>query len=153
MHTTGSDSARAALDTVARTRQEMATKLGNCPPIRHVMFGALFAVLIGTIAISTSAQIMGCAAVIVGVLAIKRWDERRMGVFINGYRKGRTLPVTLGFVGLMILLVAAAMHMRIEGFADASKAGLAAIAFVLGVAFSIVWMRVFRKELRAGMLA
>ncbi len=144
---TDSESARIALDAVSRTRAELARGFGKCPPWRHAIFGLVFAVLIGSIAVSSAMQIAGSGLVIIAVLAIKRSDEKRMGVFINGYRKGRTLPVTLGFVGVMIVLVVAAMHMRNHGFSDFSKAGLAAIAFAVAVAFSMVWQAVFRREL------
>jgi len=139
--------AQSALASVHSAEARLANKVGHCPPWRHAAFGALFALLIGSIAISSTVQFAAMPVIIAGVVLLIRWDRKRYGVFINGYRRGRTLPVTLGFVGIMIVLVVAAMHMRVNGFTDASKIGLAALAFAIAIGFSLAWGRTFMREL------
>src|SRR5690242_9136441 len=96
--------ARAALDKVGMTRTQMAA-ICNCPPWRHAAFGLIFAVLIGSISISGTAQVIGTAVVLVLTGLLVAHDRVRYGVFVNGYRRGATLPLTLTYVGVMIVLV------------------------------------------------
>jgi len=141
--------ARAALDSAGAARAQLAA-LGMCPPWRHAAFGAVFAVLIGSIGISATAQMIGTASVLVMVGLLVMHDRRRYGVFINGYRRGATLPVTLLYAGVMVVLVVAAIFMRDHGFSIWSKLGLAAIAFALATALSVKWSRTFRREMEEG---
>jgi len=138
--------ARAALRNVGMTRAQMA-ELCNCPPWRHAAFGAIFAVLIGSIAISSTAQIVGTVIVLASTGLLVRSDLKRYGVFVNGYRRGATLPLTLGYVGAMIGLVAAAMYLRVNDFSLWTKLALAAVTFGLATALSVQWSRVFRREM------
>ena len=138
--------ARAALDKVGMTRTQMAA-ICNCPPWRHAAFGLIFAVLIGSISISGTAQVIGTAVVLVLTGLLVAHDRVRYGVFVNGYRRGATLPLTLTYVGVMIVLVATAMFMRLNGFTLLGKLALSAIALALATAVSVKWSRVFRREL------
>ena len=138
--------ARAALDKVGMTRTQMAA-ICNCPPWRHAAFGLIFAVLIGSISISGTAQVISTAVVLVLTGLLVAHDRVRYGVFVNGYRRGATLPLTLTYVGVMIVLVVTAMFMRLNGFTLLSKLALAAIALALATAVSVKWSRVFRREL------
>jgi hypothetical protein len=142
----GQDEARAALDSIGQTRAQLAA-LANCPPWRHAAFGLIFAILVGSISISGTAQIVGTVVILVLVGLLVRSDLKRYGVFVNGYRRGATLPLTLGYVGFMIVLVAAAMYMRLHGFSLWSKLGLAALAFAMATALSVKWGRTYRREM------
>jgi hypothetical protein len=141
-------SARAALDGVAQAQAGVAAAI-QCPPWRHAAFGAIFAALIGSVAVSQTVQMMTAPAVLICIAVIVRSDRRRMGAWVNGYRRGRTLPVTLGFLAMMMVLVVVAMKLRLGGAEWSAKAGLAALAGALGICFSVVWQRVYRAELRA----
>ncbi len=144
--TTTPAQARAALDRVGMTRAQMVA-ICNCPPWRHAAFGVIFAILIGSISISSAAQIVGTIMVLALTAFLVVHDRWRYGVFVNGYRRGATLPLTLVYVGVVIALVAAAMHMRLNDFSPWSKLALAAIAFALATTVSVKWSRVFRREL------
>lgn len=139
--------AREALDRIQAADSRLAEKIGHCPPWRHAAFGGMFALLIGSIAVSSAVQFATIPVILAFVVLMMRSDRQRLGVFINGYRRGATLPVTFVFVGLMIALVFFAMQMRVEGFSDWCKAGLAAIAFVMAILFSLKWQSVFNREL------
>ena len=141
------DEALAALSGVQDAQNRLAADI-ECPPWRHAAMGGFFAVLIGSIAISSQAQMAMMPLVMLGLILLVRSDRKRMGLFVNGYRRGRTLPVSLACLAIMLTLVFAAMHMRNHDFLLASKAALAVIAAIAGTAFSVVWQRVYRRELR-----
>ena len=139
--------AQAAIAGVRSAEASLADKVAHCPPWRHAAFGGIFAVLIGSIAISDTAQIVGTVIVLVSIVVLMRSDRKRYGVFINGYRRGATLPLTLLYVGVMAVMVAAAMYLRVNDFSIWSKAALTVIAFAMATLFSVKWSGVFRKEL------
>ncbi|WP_338465947.1 hypothetical protein RXV95_10230 [Novosphingobium sp. ZN18A2] len=142
------DEARRALATVAQTKAGMAETIANCPPWRHALFAAIFAVLIASVAISSFVQFATIPFILAAIFLVKKSDERRLGVFVNGYRPGKTRKVSLSFVAVIVVLVVAAMNMRTSHFSNLSKAGLTAISFAIAYAYSVVWQRVFLNELR-----
>lgn len=145
------DEARAALAGVRNAEGRLAGKVAQCPPWRHAAFGGVLAVLIGSIAISGTAQVIGTAIVLGLIVLIVQSDRKRYGVFVNGYRRGATLPMTFAYIVAMVTLVAAALYMREHGFSIWSKLGLAAIAFALATAISVKWQAIFRRELERGL--
>lgn len=147
--TTHEDALRA-LDAVARTRADMAADLGECPAWRHAAFAALMAALVGSIAISNTAQIVATPLILLAVFAIMRSDRQRLGVFVSGYRRGRTLKVTIFLLVLMAAGVVAAMTLRDNDATMLAKAALAGGAFIASYGLSVVWQRVFRSELIDG---
>ena len=145
-----SHEARHALDELSNAQTLIAEDLGHCPPWRHVLFGALFSVLIGSIAISSAAQLAAAPFILLATALIVRSDRKRLGVFINGYRRGATLPLTIIYLVAMIGLLLAAMYLRISGFRWAYKLGLSALTFAIAVGFSVYWQSIYRLELMAG---
>ena len=140
----------AALAGVRTAETRLAGKVANCPPWRHAAFGGVLAILIGSIAISTQAQIVGTVIVLALIVLIVQSDRRRYGVFVNGYLRGKTRSMTLVYLGAMTTLVSAAMYMRLNDFSIFSKLALAAIAFALATAISVKWQAAFRRELEGG---
>ena len=142
--------ARHALDQLSSAQSLIADDLGHCPPWRHVLFGALFFVLIGSIAISSAAQLYAAPFILIATALIVRSDRKRLGVFINGYRRGATLPLTIIFLVVMIGLVFWGMQLRTAGYSLPHKLGLSALAFAVAVGFSVYWQSIYRLELEAG---
>jgi Ca2+/H+ antiporter len=134
------EEARAALDDMTDATRKLALW-------RHAAFGAI----IGAIVLSQGfAMPLGTVLFVfamAGLAAITVDERRRYGVFVSGYRKGRTLPLTLLFVALMLATIAAEFHARTTGMSLAVKLGIAAGAFVLGFGFSLIWTRIYRREL------
>ncbi|WP_095012854.1 hypothetical protein [Tsuneonella mangrovi] len=144
------EDSRSALDALAgvhASENRLAERAGVCPPWRHALYGALFLVLIGSITISDKVQLVGSGIVILAAALMAYYDRRRRGLLITGFRRDKTLPVTLGFLGLLMVLVVSAVQMREASFAPLSKAGLAAIAFIMGTIFSVVRQRVYLRQL------
>ena len=144
-----SNEAAAALAGVSGAQHRLADQIGDCPPWRHAAFGFVMALLVGGASLPPLLQ---STTVVVGmalVALIVRYDRRRYGVFINGYRRGRTLPLTLLVLAGVLLLMFAGIHAREAGLSAWTKAGIAALTFAYAVAGSVVWQRTFLAELRA----
>jgi hypothetical protein len=140
--------AQAALDSAAAVRAKIA-EVGVCPPWRHAAFGAVMSLLIfgagEPLAWQTASLViaMGLVALIVS------WDRRRYGVFVNGYRKGKTRrAIALLVVGLAGLLVWQ-IHLREEHAAAWVPFAIAGLTFCFATAGSVWWASLFRQEMGA----
>lgn len=144
------DEARAALDGMDAAKRELALSAANCPPWRHAAFGGLLALLV----VSQGFQQPWQAAMFVLAMAGVAWlatdDRRRYGLFVNGYRRGRTLPVTLALLGATLAAMAGEFHARTAELSLGTKLGIGAIEFVLAVAASVAFARIYRRELEGG---
>ena len=140
------DEARAALAAKAIAEQDLA-RLGVCPPWRHAAFAALETMLVASPLAGFTGQYVIYAILVLGMIAILRSDRRRLGVFINGYRRGRTrmvvLPLVLGVLALFSLSTAAVLFWQMPRLSVAC----AVIAFPLCYFGSVVWQKVFVREL------
>ena len=141
--------AAAALAGVSSAEHRLADQIGPCPPWRHAAFGGVMALLVGGASLPLLLQSTTVAVGMALVALIVHYDRRRYGVFINGYRRGKTLPLTLLLLGGVLLLLIAQIHAREAGLSAWTKAGITALTFLYAVAGSVVWQRVFVAELRA----
>jgi CHASE2 domain-containing sensor protein len=82
-----------------------------------------------------------------GVILVQRWDRARTGTFLNGWRAGRTLPISLIAVLANADLFAIGAHYALGGMTWVPLA-LALVATAFGVAVSYAWQRVYLRELR-----
>jgi hypothetical protein len=84
------------------------------------------------------------------LLWLARGDKLRTGVFVNGWRKGRTLPISI--LLLLVLLGLMALARRGHGLPFPAPVTLLAggLALVLGTLSSIWWQRVYIAELTRG---
>lgn len=138
--------ARAALDNVGMTRAQMAA-LGMCPPWRHAAFGAIMGLLVGGLGFPTAIQTATFVIAMGGVVAISSYDRRRYGVFVNGYRKGATRPLTFALLAVMLGLLVLQIWLRDNGASTALHLALGLVAFAIGTGTSVIWGRVFRREM------
>lgn len=141
------DEARAALASVRATNDRIARDLGVCTPWRHIIVGLLMALLVGAITFSLAAQLVANVFVILVAVWLIRRDRQRTGVFVNGYRRGRTLPVTLAMIVVLAGMAVAAFSLRENHAGWLPKLGLAALAFVVATCAGFVWQWVWRREL------
>jgi hypothetical protein len=142
------EEARLALLAKSAAEQNLA-KLALCPPWRHAAFAALMAGLVSTPAFSQPIRFGLLAIIFAAIALIVRSDRRRLGVFINGYRRGKTRRVTFPMLLVILGFYSASfycgdvLHRPVFSFA------LAAMAFGVGYAGSVIWQRVFVRELGA----
>lgn len=142
--------ARAALDNIDAAQRELALKNTQYPLWRHAAFGAVMGALVLSPGLALPYQMALLAIASAGVAWLAADDRRRYGVFINGYRKGRTLPLTLAMVAALLLAVGGEIYARVEGLQLAIKLGVAGFAFVVAMGASLWWTRIYRRELLNG---
>lgn len=138
--------ARAALDAIDGARSKLAD-VGFCPPWRHAVFGAILGAMVLAVGVGGAAQVALTVSALAGVAIVVTYDRRRYGVFINGYRRGPTLKVTLALLAVTMVLFVGEIHAREVGMTLASKLGLAAAEAIIAIAASVKFARVLRAEL------
>lgn len=141
--------ARAALDSAGAARAHLAA-LGMCPPWRHAAFGAVMALLVGGVGFELQVQTACTVLALAGVAVIASYDRRRYGVFINGYRRGATLKVSIGLVIAMLAMIVLQISLRDRHASTAVHLWIALAAFGIGTYGSVIWGRVFRREMERG---
>jgi len=138
--------AREALDSVGATRAQIAA-VGLCPPWRHAAFGAVMSLLILGLGFPLGVQV-ACLCLAMGLMVvIVVHDRRRYGMFINGYRRGETRPVTAALLVAMMALIVVQIRLREQGVETWVPVAVAGVAFVVAVTGSVWWARAFRREL------
>ena len=138
--------AMSALGAIDGAQAALA-RAADCPPWRHAAFGAVMGTVIGSGGVEPPQSFALLGAAFVGIAAIVVSDRRRMGMFINGYRKGATRPLTFVMLGVMLVIVFAEIHAKEAGLAMATRVGLALIAAAIATAMSVMWQRIFRREM------
>lgn len=139
-----------ALGAAQGARDRLAESM-TCPPWRHAAFGAVMAAMIAANALPRAFH----APLFIGAMAAAVWlvrdDRRRTGTFVNGWRRGRTLPLPGGLFAVMIALIFMARRGTSELFLTGQGALAIALAFVIGTGASVVWQRVYLAELGSGL--
>lgn len=145
---TSTEEALAALEAKKSAERQLAA-VATCPPWRHAVFGAIVGAIVSAPAFPTVIR-MGLIAIVFSAIAIAvQSDRQRLGVFVNGYRKGKTRLVALPMLAVVLGLYALSMWFG-DGRADrVTPLLLGSFAFVVGVIGSIIWQRVFVSELGA----
>lgn len=90
------------------------------------------------------------AVFIVGVILLVRAYVKRTGLWVSGYRAGRTRWVAVGLATIstgLMLLSAWLLHVRKEALAPFVFGGLIALIVTIG---GFVWEAAFRADLRDG---
>lgn len=139
------EAAKQALAAMRGSRMQLAET--TTPASRHLAFAAMMGSIVLTPALPLPLRIAVALGVVPAIVAVKRWDERRTGMFINGYRRGRTR-----WVVATILLVWLAFYAAASWFGYVQgvlwPVPLLALA-ATGCAYmgSIWWCRVFSREM------
>lgn len=141
--------AQAALGAVNDARARLAQTM-HCPPWRHAAFGAVVAVLIAANALPRSMFAPLFAISMAATIWLVRSDRRRTGTFVNGWRWGRTLPLSGGLFVVLLALIFMARRGQATAFLTPQGAVAIALAFAIGTAASVLWQRVYLAELRSG---
>lgn len=130
-----------------RTSREKLAAAANCPPERTLAFAGLLGALVASQAAPPPGTLAIEAALMLAVPLILLWDRRRTGMFINGYRNGRTRPLTFGLLAFALALGALGVWMKhgVGLWWGPIPCGIvvAAVAYVA----SERWMRIYRREL------
>jgi hypothetical protein len=141
------EEARVALDAKGHAERDLA-RAAQCPPWRHAVFGLVTSAIVMTPAIPLPWRFAALALTLVAIGLIVASDRRRMGMFVNGYRRGKTLIVSLSLLAIILTLFWFSARAGLAGD-HTTPLFLGAPAFVASVVGSVVWQRVFVAELGA----
>lgn len=139
------EEASATLASINDSTRRLAA-VADCPPQRHLAFALLMGTLISLPGFPIGVVFALEALIFVGMVLIIRWDKRRTGMFINGYRMGRTRPLTFIMLGALIAIAFIGIRLRTAGI-DWAPFAMGGIGAVVAYAFSVEWQKVFRREL------
>lgn len=147
---TSRDDARVQLEALGAFREKLAVEL-VCPWWNAPVMGGLLALL--TFAMSLDPPFIfvleGLCIALIGIFyALAR---RRMGYFVNGYRRGRTRKIAIG----MMLAVYAMMALSGAGARVWHLAWLPWLAtlgsFAIGYGAGLLWQRAWRADMTAAL--
>jgi hypothetical protein len=141
-----------AAEALAAMRQARirANTIRRLPFAYHFAFGALMA---GFVAAPSLGQgFVGFASPLLILLSVVlyHWQRRATGRWLNGFRAGRTLPVTILTITALCVLIFISNPGTLPTFSLITPLQGAAIAFVLGTLLDWAWMRVYDREQSAG---
>jgi len=131
---------------------EVEQKLANLslyPPSRHAAYAAVVATLVGTPVLPQPIRFVALALIYISIYLIVQWDKRRLGLFISGVRRGKTLMVTLPMFAFVLGLYLASYFLSLSHGKHGIILALAAIAFIMSYLGSTLWQRIFVSELSA----
>ena len=142
------EEALLALAAKGEVEQNLAS-LSHCPPSRHAAFALIVAALVATPVLALQMRFVALALIFAGIFLVVQWDKRRLGVFINGYRRGKTRMIAFPMVGIILGLYFASYYFSISQKEPGISIALAAVAFLIAYLGSMLWQRVFVRELSA----
>ncbi|MGC1784301.1 MAG: hypothetical protein WA708_17395 [Acidobacteriaceae bacterium] len=137
-----------ALAAKGEVEQNLAS-LSYCPPSRHAAFAAIVAALVGTPVLPLQMRFVALALIFTSIFLVVQWDKRRLGVFINGYRRGKTRMIAFPLIVIILGLYFASYYFSISQKEPGISIALAAVAFLIAYLGSMLWQRVFVSELSA----
>ena len=140
--------ALAALDAKRHAEAEMA-RAANCPPWRHAVFGLLMGGLVASPAFDLPIRFAILAAILCSIPLIIHSDRKRMGMFINGYRRGKTRLVAFSILAVELLLYFISVWRGLSLGDHLTPLLLGAAGFAIGMVGSTLWQRVFVSEMGA----
>lgn len=142
--------AQAALDSMADAQGALARSGPKYPLWRHAAFAAVMAALVLGQGFGQPWSLLLLVFPMAAVAWLVTDDRKRYGLFVNGYRKGRTLPVTILLLVLMVGAMVGEVYARSHNLGLLVKFGIAGFAFALALAMSLWWTRIYDRELLDG---
>lgn len=129
------------------TRQSASVARLDWPLWRELVLGGAFGVLTGAHALPTPWDLV-LILVCVGVILVMVRNYVSQPVWVSGYRKGRTLPVTIGFVvGWIALYFGTMVAYDLTG-ALWIPIGAGLLSFAAFMVFNRLWLAIWRAEMR-----
>ena len=140
--------ALSALDA-KRAAEIQIARAANCPPWRHAAFGLLMGALIASPAFDLPIRMAILVAILFCIPLIIHSDRKRMGMFINGYRRGKTRIVAVGLVIVELSLYTVSVVRGLDHNDHITPLLLGVVGVVIGIIGSLIWQRVFVREMGA----
>jgi len=140
--------AQWALDAKHLAEAQMA-KAATCPPWRHALFGLMMGGLVASPAFETTIRFAILAGLLCLIPMIIHSDRKRMGMFINGYRRGKTRIVAIGVLIVELSLYAVSVVRGFDHHDHVTPLLLGIAGVLIGTIGSVIWQRVFVREMGA----
>lgn len=140
-----------ALSALAAKRQAEAqiAKAATCPPWRHALFGLLMGGLIATPAFAFPFRMAILVVILCCIPVIIQSDRKRLGMFINGYRRGKTRIVAIGMLLVELGVYSISVYYGLGLNDHVMPLLLGLVGVLIGIAGSLLWQRVFVREMGA----
>lgn len=141
--------ATEALKTIDGVKAEVADRM-DCPPTWRLAFGAVMGAMIAgqagppPVALAILALAMGAVVLMVSAM------RRRMGFFVNGYRRGRTRRVAVGLLVFVESVLAVSLYLKLGRHIWWAPLVGGAIVAPVAVAASYAWQTAYRRDLADG---
>ena len=140
------DEARAVLQAA----NAKLTAQAHWPWSRHAAYAAVVGGMVAAQSFAPPFSTVIIGALCCGIAAIIATDRAKRGVWISGWRGGRTRWVTLVSLALGIGGMFAALWLNVEMHMPWASFALAGVVFVAALLLSKLWERVYRRELERG---
>ena len=140
---------REAADALAAIRTSRSHLVAACdtPPSRHLAFAGLMGSLVACPAVALPWRFGVLSAILIGLALVIRWDRRRTGMFVNGYRAGRTRTVTFIMLAFCLALYAISVWLADGRHLILPSLGLGLLAMTGAFLGSRAWCRTFAREM------
>ncbi|WP_375395046.1 hypothetical protein [uncultured Sphingomonas sp.] len=135
-----------ALATIRASRIQLVTA-SDTPPLRHLAFAGLMGTLVACPAVMLPWRFGVLFGILIGIALVVRWDRRRTGMFINGYRAGRTRKVTFAMLAFSLGLYAISVWLADGRHMIWPSLVLGCVATVACWFGSRYWCSVFEREM------
>ncbi|HLK23227.1 MAG TPA: hypothetical protein VKT30_01070 [Caulobacteraceae bacterium] len=137
---------RSALNDVAQAQAALADR-ARAPRWYHPALGLLVA---GLIAVQAAGPVIADAYIALfclGLVLLMQAYRRHTGLWINGWRRGRTRLVALGFAVATSGLLLASVWLRYQPGLGWAPLAAAPVAFVVVTAAGFLWESAYRADL------
>lgn len=143
-----------ALAAIARSRRDVQRRVGAGSWRYDLIYSAIVAGMVGSQGLDMPLSAVGVALGVCALAVLFRREADRLGVSVTGMTPRRARWVAIGLGMLMVALIVGAIllkHLAPSGLVFAvGLAGLIGLTFVLSLAASRLWLRVYRRETWAG---
>ena len=132
-----------------RSAEAQMVRAATCPPWRHAVFGLLMGGLVASPAFDFPIRMAILVVILCCIPIIIRSDRKRMGMFINGYRRGKTRVVAIGIVIVELALYFVSVVRGLDHNDRLTPLLLGVAGVGIGILGSMLWQRVFVSEMGA----
>jgi hypothetical protein len=139
---------RSALAAKQYAEAQMA-RAATCPPWRHAIFGLMMGGLVASPAFEMPIRMSILVIILACIPIIVQSDRKRTGMFINGYRRGKTRIVAIGILLVELSLYAVSIVRGLNHHDHITPLVLGAVGVLIGILGSRLWQRVFVSEMGA----
>lgn len=146
---TRNEDALRMLAEVEAANTDLAER-AKAPTWYHPALGLLIGGMVAVQGLPTAGKIAAYLVFAAGLSLLMRAYKRHTGMWVNGYRAGRTRWVAVGLAAITTLCVLMAVWLDRERGLTYAPLAFGAIAAVIVTIGGFVWEAAFRADLRDG---